>query len=406
MSIRVVHLVISDLFGAGRAATRISQVVSVCGCESEVYILNKELDTGSRKIELTTKERIGRIVTKKQNEALMRKYEPDGYFHTDKYGISYRGKNFLQEADIVHVHWVNEGIYSGHFLSDAGKPVVWTLHDMWPFTGGCHYSEGCMSYTGKCGQCRCLCSEKEEDLSTATQQNRIREYKDAEIVFAGCSKWITDAANSSLILKESGKTCVNIPNPISDQWFRVRDRMECRRVLGMDIGKKAVLIGSVNLNDRRKGFDLLYEALKSLDPSEYVLCTFGNNKNMDFPGFETISFGSVFDDLHLSFIYNACDVFVAPSREENLANTVMESLACGTPVTAFDIGGMKDMIRPGENGYLAEHFDTADLAAKIRSALSGELNSREEISRDAHERFSYRTVGERYVNLYRSLLEK
>ena len=140
---KVTHLVISDLFGAGRAAVRINDAVRKCGCESEVVILNKELDTGSTKINLSSGEKIQRMLYKRMNWLAHRGYPMNGYFHYDKYAVSMKNRDFLRDADVVHVHWINEGIYSSHFLSDLGKPVVWTLHDMWPFTGGCHYSEGC-----------------------------------------------------------------------------------------------------------------------------------------------------------------------------------------------------------------------------------------------------------------------
>lgn len=400
---KVVHLVISDMFGAGRAATRISQAVSLCGVDSSVFILNPGLNSTSEQIHLSGTERIGRVVSKKRNEFMMRSYPVQGYFHCDHYGLDYSKHNFAKDADIIHIHWVNEGIYSSHFLSDIDKPVVSTFHDMWGFTGGCHYSGDCRRFTGQCGSCPCLGSSKETDLSAVIQNLRIKEYSSAQIQFVGCSKWITDEANSSRVLQESGKTCINIPNPINANWFHFRSQEESRKLLGIETKKKMILIGAVNLRDRRKGFHLLKEALALLDPEQYMLCMFGKMDSAGLEQFETCSFGSVYDDLHLSLIYNACDLFAAPSTQENLANTVMESLACGTPVAAFNIGGMPDMVIANENGYLAKPFDTTEFAECIRKCTDGTL-SRKTISEDCLERFSLERIGKQYTDLYEKIL--
>ena len=401
---KVVHLVISDMFGAGRAAVRISNAVSAQGWDSEIYVLNAGIFGTSQIIPLSGSDKFRRIVSKFQNDQAMKRYAKDGYFHYDSYGLDFSKFRFLQEADVVHLHWINEGIYSSHFLNDIRKPVVWTLHDMWSFTGGCHYTGDCEKYKERCGACWCLGSSKEDDLSAKGQEKRIQEYKPGRLQFVGCSKWITDCANQSRVLNESGKSCVTIPNPIDTTWFHPRNQNECRELLGIQTNKKLILCGAVNLRDQRKGASLLLEALKELPAEEYLLCTYGNPKGIDLAnsGFETFSFGSVYDDLHLSLIYNACDVFAAPSKQENLANTVVESLACGTPVAAFDIGGMPDMILPGINGFLAKPFDTGELAAAISDACGSELK-RETIAADCRERFSMDRIGKEYTELYRSL---
>lgn len=402
---KVVHLVISDMFGAGRAASRISDAVSARGWDSEVYILNAGISGCSSLIPLSGKKKVERILGKLRNDRIMKKYSKDGYFHYDRYGMDFSDFPFIQEADVIHLHWINEGIYSSHFLKDINKPVVWTLHDMWPFTGGCHYTSECEKYTGKCGSCWCLGSSSENDLSTSGQANRIREYKDAKIQFAGCSRWITDCANQSHVLKESGKYCITVPNPIDTTWFHPRNQEECRKLLGINTTKKLILCGAVNLNDSRKGASLLMESLKYLDKDEYLICMYGNPKGIEIPDFETFFFGSVYDDLHLSLIYNACDVFVAPSRQENLANTVVESLSCGTPVVAFDIGGMPDMILPGINGYLAVPFQAQNLAECISRTSSG-IFERDRVADDCHKRFSGNSIGKQYIELYEKLLQR
>ena len=400
---RIVHLVISDLLGAGRAALRISEAVRQKGYDSEVYVLNPGPLKQARPIQLSETDKLLRMAYKKENDLAMKRYPRPGYFHYDRHAVNYRNYPFIKEADLIHLHWINEGMYSDHFLKDLGKPAVWTNHDMWSFTGGCHYSGTCRKYTGKSGNCPCLGSKKEDDLAAKGQELRIREYRDAPLRFVGCSTWINAEANASRILRESGKTSTAIANPIDSRWFHVRNRAECRKLLGIETDKKLILAGSINLNDQRKGGTYLLQALAHLDPREYMLAGFGNPAGFSTGELETITFGSIFDDLHLSLIYGACDVFAAPSVQENLANTVMESLACGLPVTAFAIGGMKDMIIPGFNGFLADPFDPRSLAEGIERSASLD-HTREEISQDCLTRFGMSVIGEQYAEVYESLL--
>ena len=400
---KTVHLVISDLLGAGRAALRISEAVKRNNYDSEVYVLNPGPLKHAKVISLSEKEKLVRMITKKQNDFAMKGYPRPGYFHYDRHAMSFRDMEFIRKADLVHLHWVSEGMYSDHFLKDLNRPVVWTNHDMWSFTGGCHYSGSCRRFTETCGNCPCLGSKKENDLSKLGQQLRISEYRDVPLQFVGCSQWITKEANASRILRESGKSCICIPNPIDTAWFHARDREECRKLLGIETDKKLILTGSINLNDSRKGCRVFLEALKQLDPSEYMLASFGNPDGFNVGDLESITFGSVFDDLHLSLIYGACNVFAAPSVQENLANTVMESIACGLPVTAFAIGGMPDMILSGFNGALADPFDPSSFAEGIKACAN--LNtSKKEISDDCQRRFSYDVIGKRYAEVYDQLL--
>ena len=400
---KIIHLVISDLLGAGRAALRISEAVRRRGYDSEVYVLNPGPLKQAKTIVLSEKDKLLRMLCKKRNDFAMRGYPRPGYFHYDRHAVSYQNYPFIKDADLIHLHWVSEGMYSDHFLKDLDRPVVWTNHDMWSFTGGCHYSGSCRKYTGTCGNCPCLGSDRETDLSSHGQQLRIQEYRDAELQFVGCSRWISEQANASRILRESGRTSVAVANPIDRKWFHVRDQKECRKLLGIETDKKLILTGSINLNDSRKGGSYLLQAIEHLDPQEYMLACFGNPSGFDTGKLETITFGSIFDDLHLSLIYGACDVFAAPSVQENLANTVMESLACGLCVTAFDIGGMPDMVQTGFNGFLARPSDPVSFAEGIRQSASSAI-SRQEISDDCEARFGMDRIGAQYAEIYERLL--
>ena len=149
---KIVHLSLEDSFGAGRAALRINRAVNKAGVDSAVYVLNKSEMADSYAINLSRAERLKNMVYDRMNHMLLNKYEEHGYFHVDRYGIDFMKNPVVAEADILHFHWINEGIWSRKFVKSlikTQKPIVWTMHDMWTFTGGCHYDEFCGNYKKK-----------------------------------------------------------------------------------------------------------------------------------------------------------------------------------------------------------------------------------------------------------------
>ena len=277
--------------------------------------------------------------------------------------------------------------------------------NLWTFTGGCHYDDFCGKYKDGCSICPVLKSKKEKDEAFHAQQKKSSYLAQLRIQLVGCSNWITEQANESLVGKRLNYKAICIPNPTNAAAFKLYEKEICKQLLEIESDKKLILFGAVNAaSDKRKGAKYLIEALKKLNPEEYILGIFGSKDvDLDLEQFEYKNFGRVNDDLHLALIYNAADVFVAPSLQENLANTVMESLTCGTPVVAFEIGGMPDMISHGENGYLAKPYESADLAKGIEEAVAL-LNKRESIRQKTLECFSEETIGETYVKAYEAIL--
>ena len=405
---KVVHLSIEDSFGAGRAAIRISKAVAKVGADSAVYVLKKNESVDSYAIRLKRADRLKVAMYDRINHILLNKYPEHGYFHVDKYGIDISKYAEIRGADILHFHWINEGIWSKKFIQsliELKKPIVWTMHDMWPFTGGCHYDNFCGKYKEECSKCKTLCSTKTNDCAKKAQKNKMQYLENLNIQLVGCSRWITEQANESSIGRGMRRKAINIPNPTEDKIFKMYDKSICKQLLGVKESKMLILFGAVNVaSDKRKGAKYLLEALKMLDPEKYVLGVFGSKSiDLGMEDFEVINLGRVSDDFHLSIIYNAADVFVAPSIQENLANTVMESLTCGTPVVAFDIGGMGDMIIDKENGYLVKPFEVDELTDKIEAAV--ELSTkRKEIRQNMLERFSGEFVGVAYLEIYKDIL--
>lgn len=405
---KVVHLSLEDSFGAGRAAIRISNAIQKTGIDSSVCVLNKNEMADSYAIGLRRLDRLKVMLYDRFNHMLLNKYPERGYFHVDQYGIDLSKYPEIQNADILHFHWINEGIWSEKFIKSLiklNKPIVWTMHDMWTFTGGCHYDDFCGKYKDGCSMCPVLKSKKEKDEAFHAQQKKSSYLAQLRIQLVGCSNWITEQANESLVGKRLNYKPICILNPTNAAAFKLYEKELCKQLLEIKTDKKLILFGAVNAaSDKRKGAKYLIEALKKLNPEEYILGIFGSKDvDLDLEQFEYKNFGRVNDDLHLALIYNAADVFVAPSLQENLANTVMESLTCGTPVVAFEIGGMPDMISHGENGYLAKPYESADLAKGIEEAVAL-LNKRESIRQKTLECFSEETIGETYVKAYEAIL--
>lgn len=308
--------------------------------------------------------------------------------------------------DVVHFHWVGWGMLRLEDLPRIRVPIVWTLHDMWAFTGGCHYDQECGRYSDSCGACPMLGSRREHDLSRRTWQRKHRAYAQVpSMTVVGLSRWLADcAARSSLF---AGRPVVNLPNPLDTGFFRPVDRMAARRKHGLPHDKKLILFGATDsTGDPRKGFDKLVAALGRLDPAEAELVVFGGRHGLEHLPFRTHVLVDFIPDADLVELYSAADVMVVPSLQENLAATIMEPLACGTPVVAFGIGGNIDMIDDGVNGYIAEPFDVDDLAACIArvlhhpdpDALRGAARAKVERS------YAYPVMGEAYRRLYEGLI--
>jgi len=316
--------------------------------------------------------------------------------------------------DIIHLHWLCAGFLSVETigkLGRLGKPLVWTLHDSWPFTGGCHVPFDCTRYKQNCGACPVLGSRHEKDLSRKTWARKWSAWRDLDITLVAPSRWLADCARSSSLFQKS-RTEV-IPNGLDTEVFRSRDKQSSRRSLGLPDDKKIILFGSVGGNaDPNKGFQLLVPALQLL--SKRVIDTmtviFGTDGSESLPdlGMPVVSLGRILDDRKLATIYSAADIFAAPSILENLPNTVMESMACGTPCVAFRQGGMADLIDHETSGYLAQPYEIESFAQGMAWILEDDIR-RTSLADKARckikEGFSQDMMAHRYIELYRELLE-
>lgn len=268
-------------------------------------------------------------------------------------------------AKLIHLHWVAQTVLDVEELAKLNVPVVWTLHDTWAFTGGCHYTQDCDRFTDSCGLCPQLGSRVENDLSRMLWLRKRDAFADLNLTIVAPSRWLGRIAAASSLL--GGRRLEVIPNGLDTEVFRPLDKNAARTQLGIPSGAPVILFGAQWLKEYRKGGDLLREAIAQIDYPCH-LCTFGAESPDLLPS-EFVSvkaFGSVEDDSSLALIYSAAEVFVCPSRQDNLPNTVAEALACGTPCVAFDVGGLPEMIEHKKTGWLAEAFDSAEFATGIK----------------------------------------
>lgn len=315
--------------------------------------------------------------------------------------------------DIVNLHWINTGYIQIESIAKIAKPTVWTLHDMWTFTGGCHYNQDCLRYTDRCGMCPQLGSQRDWDLSRWIWQRKAKAWKQANFTIVTPSQWLAQCARQSSLLKNRPIEC--IPYGIDTQTYRPIDRQVARKILRLPQEKYLVLSGSLGgTSDKRKGFHLLQPALQELSKAGWhdrlELVVFGSSRPQHPPdlGLTTHYLGTVNDDTTQALLYSAADVFVAPSTQDNLPNTVMEAIACGIPCVAFNIGGMPDLIEHQQNGYLAQPFKIAELAEGIAWVLSDQ-DRHQKISHRAREKteqeFALSIQARRYCSLFESLTQ-
>jgi glycosyltransferase involved in cell wall biosynthesis len=312
----------------------------------------------------------------------------------------------LLNPDLVHLHWVNGGMLRIEDLKKLNVPILWNLQDMWPFTGGCHFNDGCLRYELSCGSCKALSSRHKFDVSSLIHSRKLKSYNKIEkLVVNGVSKWIANCARDSSLFKR--RKVFNIPNAIDSDLFRPLDKKLARQLFKLPQAKKVVLFGASNVNDRRKGYIELLSSLGLLDYENLILVIAGQSapkKSLNLK-FQTYYIPAVQDDVSLALMYNVADVVVVPSIEENLSNMILESMSCGVPVVAFDIGGNGDMIEHKHSGYLVKAHDQNDMAHGISWMLD---NGNSAFSQNAREKvlrtFSYSVVVDRYVELYGSIL--
>lgn len=313
-----------------------------------------------------------------------------------------------QNVDLINLHWVADFLDYKSFFQKNKKPVVWTLHDMSAFTGGDHCEEsywGINENTGKPKKRRYTDAEKILHKKVLEQKKTIFSQVDGLHVVTP-SVWLSKELNKSNIIKP--KSYHIIPNSVDTDIFCYKDRGSAREVLGISQKKSIMLFVSTSLERTLKGFAFLLKSIESLQErrDDFLLLTIGQ-KNNTFKLKNTFDLGYIQDERLLSIAYAAADVFVIPSLMDNLPNTVLESLCCGTPVVGFPVGGIPDMVQDGKNGYLCPEISVDALTATLEKFLANpDVFDREEIAKTAAKKYALEVQAEAYKKLYEEILSE
>lgn len=403
---KIVHVSTTDYGGAYKAAARISGSLQRCGEESSIMIRTKRYqDTAGSEVFHNGYQRLFSKIKNGFNILLSR-----GEVISDYFGTDITHYQMVKEADVIVLHWVNSFISYRvvEQLTKLGKPIIWVMHDMWLLTGGCHVDQYCGGYEHLCGKCPLIGSRKKKDLSYRNFIRKKKMLQGSKIRLVCPSRWLSGCAAHSEITK--GQSICRIPNPIDINLYKPLEKTEdIRDKYHISADKKVILYGAVNAtSDQNKGYQHLLNALKLLDGGNYVLVIYGNSEGAK--GIEkyisTILAGYIQDEQTLIELYNLADVFVAPSLQENYPNSVLEASACGTPVTAFQIGGMPDIVLHNRSGYLAPLGDAGRLAEGIKLCAQ---NSREMgacARKHVEETNSYERIGKSYQELILDMMEQ
>ena len=419
---KILHISTSDIIGgAAKACYNISFALNSIGIESKVLVQHKLSSNDSvslikRNLFFRAKTKIRLII----DYVLIKIFslKERGRFTIPFVGTNIQNHPLVKRADIINLHWVNGGFLSLKSLEKLiglNKPIVWTFHDMWVFTGGCHYTLGCIKYTTECRNCPSLRFNGRNDISNIIFHRKKELFDDNKFLILTCSNWLAKETRKSKLLTDYD--IATVPNPIDTQVFKPEKTDEAREALKLPKDKIIILFSAYTASEVRKGISYLSEVLislnalkpKLLEVIEVIILGSLNGSEFDNIPYRVIYPGRIEKVEEIVQYYSSADLFIAPSIQENLSNTVMESLACGTPVLAFNIGGMPDMIDHLKNGYLADDINSDKLLDGLLWFLDLDKDKRAELSVNSRSKvlsnFTLSTVAKHYAEYYKKLID-
>ena len=419
-TLKIQHLNTYDTYGgAARAAYRIHEGLLHLGYDSSMYVATRRCNN-PKIMTLTppsglmnTLIRLLRRVMIKSSFILYQRNRPDGYeiFSDDRTHFGPLNLPLSPGPVIINLHWIARFIDYSFFFKRITEqiPVVWTLHDMNAFTGGCHYDNGCENYKSKCGNCPQLGSIRASDLSYQIWRRKhaiFKKIKPGGLHIVATNKWMAEAAQNSGLLCDFPVTI--IPYGIDTSVFSPKDRQIARKALEIPEDSRVVLFVADSATHRRKGFTLLAQALEGINNlNNFFLLSIGSGEPVIGDQITHIHLGHIDSDRLLSLVYSAADLFVIPSLQDNFPNTVIESMACGTPVIGFDVGGIPDMIRHEITGLLVPQQDIKALRDCILKLLPDSIRL-EKMAADcrhlAEKEYSLEAQARRYIKLYQQII--
>lgn len=408
---KVLHLAMHEGSGAGRAASRLHLGLLNEAVNSSVLVLQKSSDLESV-IKLEQISLYKRIQAKLSVIALGQFFSCETTFSVNTTPSFIQNQIKHLNPDVINLHWVGWEFLRIEELKRFKAPLVWTLQDMWPFTGGCHYNQECDRYTNSCGTCPQLHSSRELDLSRWVWHRKAKAWKELNLTIVAPSVWMANCASSSSLFRDLRVEV--IPFCLDTVKYKPISQQVARERLKLPQDRQLILFGALSATtDQRKGFQLLLPALQNLSQlrgrDQIELVVFGASqpeKPVDL-GFKAHYLGHLNDESSLVYVYSAADVMIVPSIQESFGQTASESLASGTPVVAFNATGLKDIIDHQQTGYLAHPFEIEDLANGIAWVLEDQARHQKLCDRareKAEREFSLELQARRYASLYDELL--
>jgi glycosyltransferase involved in cell wall biosynthesis len=404
--------------GAAIAANRLMHALNKCGQEAKMLVCDKQTDDPNV-VSINTgdwKKKINfiRFAYERWVIFLNNRFSKKNLFAVSiaNTGIDISRHPLVKEADVIHLHWINQGFLSLKVINKLlklGKPIIWTMHDMWPCTGICHHAWGCESFVEECGNCPFLKSTKKYDLSYRVLKKKQFLLK-STIQIVTVSSWLKKMVHGSIITRELNISV--IPNLIDTSVFSPSNKQMIRSKYLFPQTKKIIIMGAAKINDPIKGFEYLQQALLILkrERDDLFLILFGEIKNdhsllSEIP-IEYIFMGQLSDSSLIAQLYASADVTIVPSYYETFGQTLIESISCGCPAVSFGNSGQTDIIDHKQNGYVAKYKDAKDLAAGIEWVLENtdKLRLSDACVKKVEEHYSESVVAKQYISLYNDLL--
>ncbi len=413
---KIIHLNTLDYGGAAIAARRTVEAIRSQGAQAKILVALKRYDNDifeevknsylGRKIKwLNISADVGYYLFHARDRSKKFVFSPG------QFGIDVSHHPDVISADIIHLHWTYQGFLSLNGIKkllDLGKPVVWTLHDQWAMTGGCYVQGECQKYKAECRNCPLL--RPHSQLALRQQRKKKQIFLSTEnLHLIAIARWKKQIISQSAIFKNFAQIKL-IPNPINTEFFKPLDKKQIRQKLGLNNNEIYIGFVAFRLDDPNKGFKYLAAALNNLAKEKFNkkinLMVIGKTnatitEKINLP---IIFTGYISDFSIMRDYYNAMDVLVIASLQENLPNTVMEALACGTPVAGFEVGGIPDMVKHRQNGYLAREKDADDLANGIIDCLENKEVYGKAARQHIVQNFSYPVIGKKLLDFYKSII--
>jgi glycosyltransferase involved in cell wall biosynthesis len=345
---------------------------------------------------------------KKRRTELKQFFSGAEFYHIPYSDFDITKSDLYQSSDIIHLHWAAGFLDYPSFFRKNKKPVIWTLHDRGPFSNGLHYLEYSLDFDLNGSPVKRVFTQEAKDLllkNKMVKETALASFQN-RICIVTPSNWLNQESLKSIF---TSLPHFVVPYGIPSS-FSYLEKDLARNHFNLPKDRFTLLFVADSVDNKRKGYNFLIRALKEINIPNLMIITVGSNfdanSNLKILNFDYRDFGRIDDEKTLATIYSASDFFVIPSIEDNLPNTVLESLCCGTPVIGFDIGGLKDMIIENFNGYLAKSVSSKSLSELIMKAYDAiDSFNRRKISTSATLRFAQEKQYSRIMHIYKTILD-